>query len=71
MPIFLEDQTTPLAELKSVAFKEAAEGCDMEKLNLRGSDVHELAKAFSNLLGEAAVSGDFTLVLLLAHDFVM
>lgn len=70
-PVFSEDQTIPLAELKSVAFKEATEGCDMEKLDLRGSDVRELAKAFSNLLGEAAVNGDFTSVLLPARDFVM
>ena len=42
----------------------------MEKFDLQGSDVHELAKAFSNLLGEAAVS-DFPWVLLPTRDFVM
>ena len=70
-PVFPEDQTIPLAELKSMAFKEATEGCDVEKFDLQGSNVCELAKAFSNLLGEAAVSGDFTLVLLPTRDFVM
>jgi hypothetical protein len=70
-PVFPEHQTIPLAELRSTAFREATEGCDMEKFELRGSDVCEIVKAFSNILGEAAKSGDFTSVLSPQHDFVM
>lgn len=70
-PIFPEDQTISLADLKSTAFKEATEGCNVEKFELRGPNVLELAKSFLNILGEAAIHGDFTSVLSPQRDFVM
>lgn len=70
-PVFHENQTIPLDDLKSTAFREATEGGDVEKFELRGTDVRDLAKAFSNILGEAAKDGDFTSVLSPQRDFVM
>lgn len=70
-PVYPEDQTIPLADLRSTAFIEANEGCDAEKFELRGADVRELAKAFSNLLGKAAELGDFTHILSPEREFVV
>jgi hypothetical protein len=70
-PIFSENQTIHLADLRSTAFKEATEGCNIEKFELSGPDVRELAKDFSNILGEAAKHGDFTSVLSPEREFVM
>jgi hypothetical protein len=70
-PVFPEDRTIPLADLKSTAFREASDGRNIEKFELRGPDVRELAKALSNVLGEAAEKGDFTSVLSPQRDFFM
>ena len=71
-PNFPEDQIIPLADLRSTAFREATEGSNnVEKFELGGPDVRELATAFSNKLGEAAEHGDFTSVLSPQRDFVM
>ena len=70
-PTFPDDQTISLADLRTTAFREATEGHNVEKFELRGSDVRELAKAFLNILGEAAGHGDFTSVLSPQRDFVM
>lgn len=70
-PIVPENKTIPLADLRSSAFREATEGRDVEKFELRGTNVRELAKSFSDILGEAAKCGDFTSVLSPQRDFLM
>lgn len=70
-PAFPEDQAIPLADLRSTAFKEATEGSNTEKFELRGSDVREFTKAFSNALSKAVEHGDFTTILLPQREFVM
>ncbi|KAF8240018.1 hypothetical protein L208DRAFT_1556606 [Tricholoma matsutake] len=68
-PVFLESETIPLADMRSLAFREATVGSNVEKLEIRGSDVHALAQAFLNMLGEAVKRGDFTSVLLPQREF--
>jgi hypothetical protein len=70
-PTFPESKIIPMADLKSVAFREATEGYNVEKFELRGLDVRELAKDFLDTLAEAARRGDFTSVLSPQRDFVM
>ena len=70
-PVFPDDQTISLADLKETAFREATDGHNVDKFELRGPDVRDLAKAFSNVLGEAAENRDFTSVLSPQRDFVM
>ena len=70
-PIIPENQTIPLADLRSTAFREANEGHNVGRFELRGADVQELAKSFSDILGEAAKCGDFTSVLSPQRDFFM
>ncbi|KAF8230858.1 hypothetical protein L208DRAFT_1473398, partial [Tricholoma matsutake] len=69
VPVFLKSKTIPLADMKSTAFREATVGSDVEKLEIRGSDVRALAQAFLNTLGEAVKRGDFTSVLLPQREF--
>lgn len=68
-PVFLESKAIPLADVRSTAFREATVGSDVEKLEIHGSDVHALAQAFLNMLGEAVKRGDFTSVLLPQREF--
>jgi hypothetical protein len=70
-PVVPENEKISVAELRPTAFREANEGCNIEKFELYGSDVRELARAFSNILGEAAGRQDFTHVLSPQRDFVM
>lgn len=70
-PVFPEDRTIPLDDLKSTAFKDATDGGNVEKFELIAPNVRELAKAFSNELGKAAEIGDFTSVLSPEREFVM
>ena len=62
-PVFSESEIIPLADLRLTAFMEATAGSVVEKLEVHGSDVRELARSFLNMLGEAAKRGDFTSVL--------
>ena len=52
-----------MANLKSMAFSEVTEGCNIEKFELSGANVHKLVKAFVDMLGKASRHGDFTSVL--------
>jgi hypothetical protein len=70
-PIIPEDQIIPLADLRTTAFGEATQGSDVEKFELQGPDVRELAKAFSDVLAKAAEHRDFTSVLSPQREFVM
>ena len=49
-PTFPEDQTIPFVDLRTSTFREATEGHNIEKFDLLGSDVRELAKSFKNIL---------------------
>lgn len=70
-PVFPQDRTITLDDLKSTAFKDATDGGNVEKFELIAPNVRELAKAFSNELGKAAEIGDFTSVLSPEREFVM
>ncbi|KAF8218922.1 hypothetical protein L208DRAFT_1345548, partial [Tricholoma matsutake] len=68
-PVFLESKTIPLVDMRSMTFREATVGSNVEKLEIHGSDVCVLAQAFLNTLGEAVKRGDFTSVLLPQREF--
>jgi hypothetical protein len=70
-PVIPEDKIIPLADLRTTAFGEATQGCNVENFEIRGPDVHELAKAFSAVLAKAAENRDFTSVLSPQREFIM